>query len=156
MARTKIKSPQIDLSSCSSADNDNYLGIDSNGKLKVSGDTSVSSGNSSLVTSGGVYTALADTSITSINNASGTQTINITPAAKRFLVTQSDNCTYTLTPSQAGLIFEIRITKTSGKTVAFDSNVTLDQSVNSSWTDCTIVFTTWATNSIRGNIIEGS
>lgn len=156
MARTKIKSPQIDLSSCNSADSDNYLGVDSSGKLKVSGDTSVSSGNTSLVTSGGVYTALADTSITSINNASGTQTINITPTAKRFLVTQSDNCTYTLTPSQAGLIFEVRITKTSGKTVAFDSNVTLDQSVNSSWTDCTIVFTTWATNSIRGNIIEGS
>lgn len=100
-------------------------------------------------------TAVTNTDIQAIT-ATATQTISITAlGAKRFNVTQSENCTYTLTPSQAGLVWVMKISKTAGNTVAFSTGVTLDDTVDDTWTSCTIAFISWATNQIKGYILDG-
>lgn len=102
-------------------------------------------------------TIATDTSVEAEYVSDPTKTITISPiGAKRFIIDQGASCTYTLTPTQAGLIWVMKIDKNEGDTIAFDSNVTLDKTIETSWWSCTIVFIAWTTTLIKGYVFDYS
>lgn len=120
-------------------------------------DTAPTSSSTKPVTSGGVYTAVTRTPVSTETISAATKTLSISPTSeRRFDFAQSVSaCTYTLTPSQAGLVWVIRFTKSANDTISFDSNVTLDQTIEAAWTDCEIVFIAWDTTDIEGFVLKG-
>lgn len=178
MAISKIKYPRIDFTGFVNGDSNNQLAIDSSGKLKVglSAGTGVTLSNAGVIgldlidstsssatdqapTANAVkttYDVATSTEVSSFYNSDPTCTITISPTtARRFIIDQGASCTYTLSPSQAGLTWVMKIDKNEGDTIDFDSNVTLDKTIDANWWTCTIVFIAWNTSAIRGFVIAG-
>lgn len=178
MTISKIKYPRIDFSGFVNGDSNNQLTVDSAGKLKVGlsagdgvelsaagvigldlVDSTSSSATNKAPTANAVkttYDVATGTDVSSIYNSDPTYTITISPTtARRFIIDQGASATYTLTPSQAGLTWVMKIDKNEGDTVAFDSNVSLDKTIDANWWTCTIVFIAWTTSTIRGFVVVG-
>lgn len=178
MTISKIKYPRIDFSGFVNGDSNNQLAVDSNGKLKVGlsagtgitlssagvidvdlDDTTSSTATDKAATANAVkttYDVATSTEVSSFYQSDPTCTITISPTtARRFIIDQGASCTYTLTPSQAGLTWVMKIDKNEGDTVAFDSNVSLDKTIDANWWTCTIVFIAWTTSTIRGFVVAG-
>lgn len=183
MTISKIKYPRIDFTGFINGDSNNQLAVDSNGKLKVglsAGDgvelsaagvisAKINNTTYSQATDESASAAALARTYSAVNNtAVDTETISdnyysfdVYPSTKRFDFTQSVNdVEYAFFPQQAGVIFVMRITKPSGGTISFDATTgitySLDKTIESSWTSCTIIFNCWSTTEAQGFVIAGS